>query len=542
MQDVDTVICGDNREVMAQMPDGVFQTCITSPPYWSLRDYGLEPTVWDGDPECEHEWGDVLPSPSDNHWHNMSKYNQEKGLQGRGGKAGQFCQLCGAWRGALGLEPSPELYVAHIVDIFREVRRTLRKDGTVWLNIGDSYWGGKGKSGYELPHEAEKRLAHGETLQHGHQVPGYMDMRPSDGRHPTLKPKDLCLIPERLAIALQQDGWWIRVRIPWIKLNGMPSSQGDRPTVSHEYIFLMSKAQRYYYDQEGVRVPHARDWGNGKAGGSLVNAPRYRENSLTMGAGWEHRGSGPPRMNPSGRYRRTTDWWYDSLSQLFSDEFMAFALPTEPFTMEMCKTCKQVYTKSEYNKLGVLIIPAEQSETGKEQKKRICAGCGSTDDWLSHFATFGEKLVTPMILAGTSSLACEKCGAPWVRVVEKSPVPHDGKTETRTVTGMNANRLALMRQAARERGGEYTNNSKTVGWKPSCSCENNDGSGRAIVLDPFAGSGTTCTVAKKLGRAYIGIEQNPDYVLLSDRRLEETEVETEEESRQLDMFAQAAGD
>jgi DNA modification methylase len=172
------------------------QTCVTSPPYYGLRDYGVD--------------------------------------------------------GQIGLEETPEAYVAKLVAVFREVRRALKDDGTLWLNLGDSYWGGKGKSGYELPDEAEERRANGETFQTGHNIPGYMDMRPTDGKHPVIKPKDLIGIPWMVAFALRADGWWLRSDIIWAKPNPMPESVTDRPTKSHEYIFLLTKSARYYYDAEAI--------------------------------------------------------------------------------------------------------------------------------------------------------------------------------------------------------------------------------------------------------------------------------------------------
>ena len=183
------------------LEDKTAQCVVTSPPYWSLRDYGVD--------------------------------------------------------GQIGIEPTPELYVSHIVQVFREVRRVLRDNGVVWLNLGTSYWGGKGKSGYELPHEAEERRAKGETFQAAHNAPGCRDQRPSDGKHPIFKPKDLVPIPWMVGLALQADGWWLRSDIIWSKTNPKPESVGDRCTRSHEYVFLLTKSRRYYYDQDAIREPHA---------------------------------------------------------------------------------------------------------------------------------------------------------------------------------------------------------------------------------------------------------------------------------------------
>ena len=152
--------------------------------------------------------------------------------------------------GQLGLERTPEEYVAHLVEVFREVRRVLRKDGTLWLNLGDSYWGGKGENGSS---KARATASERGFVQSGGTV--QMSKRPQDGRHDTLKPKDLVGIPWRVAFALQADGWYLRSDIIWHKPNPMPESVRDRCTKSHEYIFMLTKSARYWYDAEAVKEP-----------------------------------------------------------------------------------------------------------------------------------------------------------------------------------------------------------------------------------------------------------------------------------------------
>ena len=202
-----------------------------------LRDYGLEPQTWDVPPElesCMHEWDETL-EPGGCGTGESFRRDRLAGRD-RGGLQPGFCQLCGAWRGSLGLEPTPELYVKHIVDIFREVKRVLRNDGTLWLNMGDSYASGKLKdynsNGYDDPGWSNKQ-----------------SRKPPEG----YKPKDLIGIPWRVAFALQADGWYLRADIIWHKPNPMPESCTDRPTKSHEYLFLMSKKQKYFYDADAVR-------------------------------------------------------------------------------------------------------------------------------------------------------------------------------------------------------------------------------------------------------------------------------------------------
>ena len=137
----------------------------------------------------------------------------------------------------------------------------------------------------------------------------------------------------------------------------------------------------------------------------------------------------------------------------------------------------------------------------------------------SHFATYPEKLVEPCVLAGTSERGvCGSCGAPWVRQIEKGLTAHDGKTCSQYQKGSTANRLAQLRQAARERGEEYTSQKKTLGWKPTCNCGSSV-PGPCTVLDPFCGSGTTGAVALRHGRNFGGIELNPAYIQLAEKRI-----------------------
>jgi DNA modification methylase len=174
---------------------------------------------------------------------------------------GMYCNKCGAWYGELGLEPTPEEYVANMVAVFREVKRVLRKDGTVWLNLGDSYNAGRegghagGPSGISRPEIAPQR---------------------SGGNAPGLKPKDLCGIPWRVAFALQADGWWLRSDIIWSKPNPMPESVTDRPTKAHEYLFLLTKSARYYYDADAVREDSLDLHGGGQPRYSIKTTKAYK--------------------------------------------------------------------------------------------------------------------------------------------------------------------------------------------------------------------------------------------------------------------------
>jgi len=295
---MNTCFYGDCREIMKQLiAEGVkVQMCVTSPPYWGLRDYGTQPVIFGGDNSCQHDWGNPVIKPSLTG--GLDKSLSYTSNQFVPSSSSSSCQKCGAWLGNLGLEPTPELYVQHMVEVFRLVRELLKDDGTCWVNLGDSY-AGSGKGGQS----DEKRSANWQpiyphisagcspksTLQGGGgkyregsknekmynetrsmvtermgACDGNNAILPSDGGSnvieafvPTesnlLKPKDLVGIPWMTAFALRNDGWYLRSDIIWNKKNPMPESVTDRPTKAHEYLFLLSKNSKYYFDQEAVR-------------------------------------------------------------------------------------------------------------------------------------------------------------------------------------------------------------------------------------------------------------------------------------------------
>lgn len=229
-----TVLQGDCLEVLKTLPDKSIDCCVTSPPYYGLRDYGTAKWVG-GDPNCPHRRMSKF-SPR-----TITGHHQEE-LIGNVGDAiyKTICPLCGAVREdkQIGLEETPEEYIEKLVDVFREVRRVLKDDGTLWLNIGDSYAGTGSKGDYKDPKYAEGR--NGQVVSLTQSVAG-------------CKNKDLIGIPWMLAFALRADGWYLRQDIIWQKPNPMPESVKDRCTKSHEYIFLLSKQPKYYFDYEAIQ-------------------------------------------------------------------------------------------------------------------------------------------------------------------------------------------------------------------------------------------------------------------------------------------------
>ena len=379
------VFYGDAERVLKTLPPGIVQCCVTSPPYWGLRDYSV---------------------------------------------AGQF-----------GLEATPDEYIARMVGVFREVRRMLRDDGTVWLNLGDCY-----------ARDPKKGLGGPSTKQDSNRG----SRNRINGPGLALKPKDLCMIPARVALALQADGWWLRSDIIWSKPNPMPESCTDRPTTAHEHVFLLSKRARYFYDADAIREEHTalgRPPGN-KSRMYLDRDPKHH-------TGEKRRPGEENSFHPAGRNKRTV-----------------WEIVTAPY-----------------------------------------AG--------AHFATFPPKLVEPCILAGTSPRACEICGAPWKRMTVKGEPDEEWKARCRADSGGEYHGTAQKDYTGtgaenpsevKARILEGMRKRETTGWQPTCSCDS-EGKGRCLVLDPFAGSGTTGEVALKHGRDYLLIELNRDYEKLIRGRL-----------------------
>jgi len=241
---------GDALSVLKTMPDQSVHCCVTSPPYWGLRDYGVD--------------------------------------------------------GQLGLESTPDEYVEKMVEVFREVRRVLRDDGTLWLNLGDSY-AGQAKAGdkrFGNPEFNKNRPSRERTKTPGKAVP------------PGLKPKDLVGIPWMVAFALRADGWYLRQDIIWHKPNAMPESVTDRCTKAHEYIFLLSKSQHYYYDHEAIKEPAAYD---GRKDTLQKGSPKYEKDVLP--------GQVVHSMAAKGHER----WKKNERGEYVRNKRSVWTVPTKPF-------------------------------------------------------------------------------------------------------------------------------------------------------------------------------------------------------------------
>jgi DNA modification methylase len=415
------IINGNVLDVLPTLPEKTFHTCITSPPYFGLRDYGM---------------------------------------------ADQ-----------LGLEPTPDEYIANMVKVFREVKRVLRDDGTLWLNIGDSYFsttkgsGGSGKSTLGPNHDLQ-------NIQFQKMNPIHIQAGQSG-----CKPKDLIGIPWMLAFALRADGWYLRQDIIWHKPNPMPESVRDRCTKAHEYIFMFSKKPNYFFDHEAIKEP---------AKTTRPQRIRAEEIAQERGLTAEHLtairsvgraevgGKAYQTMTGAGNNATETQRLADEAKEALGGYFREFTFDTN-------RNRRSVWTV-----------------TTKPYKG-------------AHFATFPPDLIEPCVLAGTSERGhCPECGKRWTRVVERAKPP--------AVEGSDLDRYGDGKAGVHRKVGQAYQNwlaanpPVTKGWKPQCSC--NSSPVPDTVLDPFGGSGTTAGVAVKHGRNAILCELNPEYAALVSARVD----------------------
>lgn len=356
----------------------------------------------------------------------------------------------------LGAESSPDDFVVKVVEIFREVKRVLRTDGTVWLNLGDTYLGG-GRAGSNPEYWAR------------HKTFGKVDKTTSVGAMGVpvpvpegYKAKDLAGVPWAVANALRADGWYLRAACPWIKGNGMPDAATDRPSMVTEYIFLLahpdSKGQ-YFYDYESVRVGSTRN-------------------------------------------RRSTDWWFESVKDTLTNQGLITTPDGDP--------------------LAFMVNP-----TGFKG---------------AHFATWPVKLVEPMVKATTSAHGvCARCGTPYYPIEHKVADVVGKDMSVYEAPGQTSHRGTRITDPTGKGGSILARKLYCEGYAQRCSCSFEEGDvrlDRPTVLDMFSGSGTTGRVATQLGRNYIGIDLNQQYLQIATMRVSGEDVPLEDSGEQniTDLF------
>jgi DNA modification methylase len=386
----------------------------------------------------------------------------------------------------IGLEETPEQYIAQLVQVFRAVRRTLRKDGTLWVVIGDSYVSTARGNKPDKPSTSTLTNPERQEIIKRRPIGSRQDTPRPLGRNsqragrssaghqlanerviPGLKPKDLIGIPWMLAFALRADGWWLRRDIIWHKPNPMPESCRDRPTSAHEYLFLLSKSESYFYDHEAIKEP------------TTTNENR------------------PPGIV------RDRELGYDS--------------------KEAVVRKRPSVKRGEFNGKSESLPGRNAFRAVVDNRNKRSVWSVATQPYPgAHYAVYPPKLIEPCILAGTSPQVCEFCGAPWKRILG-DPIPGVGRGSGNLERKYRCDHGGLFDDPHRRNQAHAIpwspSERPTIGWQRSCRCEASTGSARAVVLDPFNGAGTTGLVCHRTGRDYIGIEINPDYAEQARRRI-----------------------
>lgn len=402
--ELNKVYLGNSLEVIKTFPDESVDCVVTSPPYYGLRDYGTGTWIG-GDPNCPH--------------YRTSKASEltatgHKGMQEKGEAVGDaiyksVCPICGAVRKdeQIGLEETPEDYIERLVTLFREIRRVLKKEGTCWVNLGDSYNSTPSGNTDKWIEENRDRISW-RKMQKGEERP----QQRKAGLVKGLKPKDLIGIPWMFAFAMRADGWYLRQDIIWHKPNPMPEAVTDRCTKSHEYIFLFSKSQRYYFDYEAImeeavtqvdpRIGKRVEYDGMRKGQEGTGNRSFVPLKVRYGNGTK-----AERTHEQGYAKKENGGHRDNSGGFDSEMVMKDG----------------VVVRNKRDVWSVQVRPNKEA----------------------HFATYPQMLIQPCILAGS---------------------PQGG-----------------------------------------------------VILDPFMGSGTTGIVARKLGRKYVGIELNPEYQKMAERRI-----------------------
>jgi DNA modification methylase len=497
---------GDAYKLIRKIPDGKIHCVVTSPPYWGLRNYGNDAQI--------------------------------------------------------GLEPSPELFVRKFVLLFREIRRTLRKDGTIWLNMGDSYYGSGKGYGHNWENSPKQKTNEGSLFS--------QDMRPpSLNKHPYLKSKDLIGIPWRIAFALQEDGWYLRSDIVWAKTNSMPESVLDRPTRSHEYVFLLSKSPDYYFNHKAIQedcVSNERDKARMK---NPEERPKDKKYQSIVDPKLAGTGSKIGKFNSvgNGEKRNKRDVWSLATSQFkgsaeiveyravrrdeAQDDTLYIASPScliygGLFDLLATALCDEREVDDVIHRLDIGSRLSQEPRSGFvhiDQLRAWSFGGRSLDLILSEcsaFAKFRNNGSRKTGLFVSTSLSCKPFSERLScigRILEKH-----GLSE-RKLNNLLNNTLESdfyedqMKEILSSNFGKHIS-VKTSGvfYKKTIRNANHfatmpeklvepcilAGCPRGgIVLDPFAGAATVGVVAERLGRKFIGFELNPEYAKIAEKRLQD---------------------
>jgi len=452
---INKIIHGDAIEVLRCFPSNSIDCVITSPPYWGKRTYPSEAErIWGGKKHCKHTWRKI------------------------GNHASQ-CKKCGAVKCQLGLEPTPQMYVDHLIEVFREVKRVLKPTGNVFVVIDDTYSGG-GHGGVRKDRKL-KDAKYGVGRDFCPVV---------DWSNVPVPRKSLCLVPELFAIRMVYElGFILRSKIIWAKkVNiykermtigvAMPESVKDRLSHAWEYIYHFTKEPKYYFDLNAVRVPPKLE--------SIQRLKRAEK-----------------LMKKTGLLITSKNKYYKLLVEGKADSVDTAGIVTGRFLTKHDIAVGRTGNVSYHDPLHV----REYHPLGANPGDVLQVNLEPFPE--AHFAIYPTKLVEFLIKIGCPEQVCKKCGKPRERIVKKEEFIKTGGKHKKDTPGISEEQ---------KKNGTGYHLVYTVGWT-DCGC--NAGFEPGIVLDPFLGSGTTALVALKMGRRFIGIEIVMDYCEMAERRIRE---------------------
>lgn len=495
------LICGDAREVLKTLPAESVDMVMTSPPYLGLRDNKGATTIWDAVEGCQHEWvehyqppkgahslPDNLPSVGSNRIINADNSNPRFGVHSH------FCRLCGAWRGQLGSEPSPDLFVKHLCDIFDDVKRVLKKTGTIYVNLDDSHAGSGGAGG---------------DYNNG----GLKEGQPKwkSNNQSNVPAKSLIGIPERFLIEMVNRGWVWRNTIIWKKDSVMPESAKDRFTIDYERIYFFAKQNKTQF------------WTNDKTLASVNKQPKGIHG--IEGTDWDwvacRRCSMPQAVNNCPRCKgagKVKENHWEGHDYFFERQFEPYTEPLDRWGGQVLKANGQSSWDEGTGQNAYRDRNMRPNSLGRN--KRTVWTINPKGYKGEHYATYPEELCRTPIEASCPEFVCTKCGKPRTRIYQPSP---EYATKLKGSWAKDTDSSKALRAeigyTAHDKKEACTQDYQLIGLS-DCGCGAPFEPG--VCLDPFSGTATTGVMVKKLGRKYIGIEISEKYHKLAIKRISNT--------------------
>lgn len=534
-----TVLKGHVVDRLKELPDACVDGVYTSPPYYGKRDYGQEcVTIWGGRIECEHDWQKTEMTLQ--HENRNSLVGSQEECVGQTGTAfikkfdkleAGYCSKCGAWKGQLGLEPHPQMFIDHLVMVFSEVKRVLKPSGSLWLNLGDTYFGGNGKAGRP---EGWQDLENNRLSAH---APEDFIRARNKLRSNWLQPKQKLLIPHRVAIALMDDlGFVLRNDVIWHKINHMPESCRNRFASSFEYVFFFVKNTNPLWSvntRSGLVARHPPAERLEGIDYEIIGCPKCE-------------GTGKIADKPCGKCKgkgkikdsfwESHDYYFDldgvrkplapaSISRA-QGNYLTFPKDANGlFAVEKkqrwAEKTKASYALNNPHRMreNPELYGVANADNPSDLSNPMGANPGDvfslTNEALKeeHYAAYPKKLVRLFITASAPMWICNECGLPKIRIVKNNGyIEGNGGHVCRKIAGVNQ---VSPTSIFHTHGCNVQRSS--FGWS-KCSC--NKGFHSALLLDPFAGAGTTLLVAHEMGYDWLGIEAVSKNCDIINRRLE----------------------